>query len=445
MPTTFSLRTAKDWHHLEDQWLAPYACRSAGTNTTRRYSENEHPYRTAFQRDRDRIIHSRAFRRLKHKRQVFLITEGDHFRTRMTHTLEVAQIARTMARALGLNEDLVEAIALGHDLGHTPFGHLGEHVLNEILQGRDNLDGVLPATSSGGFKHNYQSLRIVDCIEQKYAFPGLNLTAPVREGILKHTRLKRGQFHYPSFDIESLAFEVDAATTLEGQVAAMADEIAQRTHDLEDGLRADLVKLENVRQLEIVRQAESRLPITGLLAQAPASSNSQNESRDRYLYRNRLINGLINLLVSDAIQQTLQNVEAFSKKYGRLEFFDQELVRFSAELEPLQKSLNAFIYQHIIFVPDNREADAQAREVLRTLFRLYFQDSELMPASATFYANAWSDTDRPRLIADFIAGMTDNFALAELGRLYRRGLVVPKIKDRLLRPVTVEELQGLHL
>jgi dGTPase len=439
MSTIFSLRTAGDWQRFEAQWLAPYACRSVGAHATRQFSEKEHDYRTAFQRDRDRIIHSRAFRRLKHKRQVFLITEGDHFRTRMTHTLEVAQISRTMARALALNEDLVEAIALGHDLGHTPFGHLGEHVLNEILQGRDTLDGLLDGSSFGGFKHNYQSLRIVDVIERRYEFAGLNLTAPVREGILKHTRLKRGQFNYPDFGVAALAFNLDMATTLEGQVVAIADEVAQRTHDLEDGLRAGLVDLEEARLVEIVRLVEERLSLARLLSRVSPQPGSPEKDGNRYLYRNQLINGLINLLVSDIIQQTLQQVEKFSEACGRLDAFDQELVRFSAELEPLQKALNSFIYRHIIFVSSNRAADEQVREVLRTLFRLYYQDTNLMPASAL--RNVIS-TDLPRQIADFIAGMTDNFALAEIKRLRQMGLPTPNTDDRLLRPVGINLSPG---
>ncbi len=428
MGTTFSLRTAADWQKFETQWLAPFACRSAGAHATRRVGENEHEYRTAFQRDRDRIIHSRAFRRLKHKRQVFLITEGDHFRTRLTHTLEVAQISRTMARALGLNEDLVEAIALGHDLGHTPFGHLGETVLNEILQGRDVLDGLLDASSFGGFKHNYQSLRVVDVLEQKYEVAGLNLTAPVREGILKHTRLKRGQYNYPAFDASALAFELDAATTLEGQVAAIADEVAQRTHDLEDGLRAGLVEIEAVRRLEIVTLVEERLAI----ANAIFPSTLTGKNGDHYLYRNQLINGLINLLVSDIIQQTLQQVERFAGRCKRLRFFDHELVRFSPELEPLQKSLNAFIYQHIIFVPAVQKADAQVREILRTLFKLYYQDRQLVSRLSLLKIS--DEKSGPRQIADFIAGMTDNFVLREIERLRRQGMSVPEFEKNLLFP-----------
>ncbi len=438
--TSFTLRTAADWQKFESHWLTPYACRSVGAHATRRFAENEHEYRTAFQRDRDRIIHSRAFRRLKHKRQVFLITEGDHFRTRLTHTLEVAQISRTMARALGLNEDLVEAIALGHDLGHTPFGHLGETVLNEILQGRDTLDGLLDPgltleasrgkSGFGGFKHNYQSLRIVDVLEQKYEVAGLNLTAPVREGILKHTRLKRGQYEYPSFAVEALAFELDMATTLEGQIVAIADEVAQRTHDLEDGLRAGLVEVEEVRRLEIVQQVEARLPIAKLLAGAETSAAGPHEEGDHYLYRNQLINGLINLLVSDIIQQTLQQVERFAGQFKRLDFFDRELVRFSPELEPLQKALNAFIYQHIIFVPAVQKADAQVREILRTLFKLYYQDQQLMPRLPLLEISEGGS--RPRLIADFIAGMTDNFVLKEIERLRRKGMPVLEFEKNLL-------------
>ncbi len=424
----FALRAAADWQKFESQWLAPYACRSVGAHATRRVAESEHEYRTAFQRDRDRIIHSRAFRRLKHKRQVFLITDGDHFRTRLTHTLEVAQIARTMARALGLNEDLVEAIALGHDLGHTPFGHLGEMVLNEILQGKDTLDGALigPTVSLksseskagfGGFKHNYQSLRVVDFLEEKYEFSGLNLTAPVREGILKHTRLKRGQYEYPNFGAEALAFELDMATTLEGQVVAIADEVAQRTHDLEDGMRAGLVNVEQVRALEIVKIVEAR------------QSKSQIANGNEHLCRSQLVNGLINLLVSDIIQQTLQQVERFSIHLGRLSFFDEEVVRFSPDLDPLQKNLNSFIYQQIIFVPSVQRADTQVREVLRALFRCYYQDPTLLPAEELRDANL---AERPRQIADFIAGMTDHFVIREIERLRRKGLPVPEFEKHLL-------------
>lgn len=421
---TYRIRTTADWLRLEEQWLAPYARRNRQAHATRLHPEPEHEYRVAFQRDRDRLVHARAFRRLKHKRQVFLITEGDHFRTRMTHTLEVAQISRTIARALALNEDLVEAIALGHDLGHTPFGHLGEKVLDDILQGRDTLDDSLQGRSYGGFKHNYQSLRVVDLLEQKYDFPGLNLTAAVREGILKHTRLKRGQYVYPDFNAEGLAFNLEAATTLEGQVVAVADEVAQRTHDFEDGLRAGLVTLEEIQTLEIVRRVER--------------SENLGESRrsNHYLYDNRLINGLINLLVSDLIAEGLRCLQAFVREPAGCPRFDEEIIRFSAGVDAMQNELNKFIYQRIIFRPEVRYADEEAREMLRALFRLYLQDASLIPATAQLFAampHNHAPAERARAIADFIAGMTDNFAIAEFHRLRGLGLPMPEVDLYALR------------
>lgn len=419
-----SHRTREDWQKLEAHWLAEYACASATATATRLHAEDEHPYRTAFQRDRDRLVHARAFRRLKHKRQVFLITEGDHFRTRLTHTLEVAQISRTLGRALGLNEDLLEAIALGHDLGHTPFGHLGEEVLDGILQGRDTLEGALAPEARGGFKHNYQSLRIVDDLELKYEFAGLNLTAPVREGILKHTRLKRGHIRYPELNVQGLFFELDHATTLEGQIVAQADEIAQRTHDFEDGLRAGLVSPEEIRALEIVRRIEQEAGLQKLLA------------HNRYVYCNRLVNGLINLLVSDLIDETLRNAARFITAKGRARQFDEEIVRFSAVLDPLQRELNKFIYQKIIFTPENRRTDDDAVQVLRSLFRAYYEDPGLWPANAHFFIREQSRAqgrDYARGIADFIAGMTDHFALNEFERLQRRGLPLPQVNLAALR------------
>ena len=417
----FHQRTREDWQRMEAQWLAPYACPSAHAHSTRRHAEPEHAYRAAFQRDRDRIIHSRAFRRLKHKRQVFLITEGDHFRTRLTHTLEVAQISRTAGRALGLNEDLLEAIALGHDLGHTPFGHLGESVLDEILQGRDTLGGVLGQESCGGFKHNYQSLRIVDALETKYEFPGLNLTAAVREGLLKHTRLKRGQIRYDDLALAGLHFDLDHATTVEGQLVALADEVAQRTHDFEDGLRAELVTPEEIRDLEIVQRAEEQFQLRRVVEQ------------NLYLYCNRLVNGLVNLLVSDLIIQGLQNLERFVAEKQRRHLFDEELIHFGPETETEQNQLNKFIYQRIIFHPTTRRTDAHARELLRSLYRIYYEEPTLLPQAAGITPLYVSIYDQRRRIADFIAGMTDSFAITEFERLQQRGLHLPEVDLAALR------------
>jgi len=253
--------------------------------------ESEDDIRPDFQRDRDRILHSRAFRRLKHKTQVFVPHLADHPRTRLTHTLEVAQVGRTIARSLALNEDLVEAIALGHDLGHTAFGHTGETVLKEILAGEVSEFALLPevVAQAGTFKHNYHSVRVVDLLERRYDQPGLGLTDQVREGILKHTSWSEG-FDFPLPNPRGLALA--DACHLEGQVVAVADEIAQQTHDLEDGLRAGSVGLEDVESLEI-----ARVVIDGL------GSDYSNESR-AWLRQNLLIRGMINLFVTDVIDSS---------------------------------------------------------------------------------------------------------------------------------------------
>lgn len=423
--SNFVLRSREDLEAIEENTLAPFAKKSKDAHGTRLFEEPEHAYRTAFQRDRDRIIHSRAFRRLKHKRQVFLTFESDHYRTRITHTLEVAQLSRIMARALGLNEDLVEAIALGHDLGHTPFGHLGEVILNEIMAGTKALRGQTNIQNFGGFKHNYQSVRVVDYLEKKYAFQGLNLTAPVREGILKHTNIRQGQFDYPDFCFEGLYFDRNQATTLEGQVVAICDEIAQRTHDLEDGIRADLVELRHLRTLRVIKNTEKMLQISGLAEQ------------DKNLYQGLLIRGLINLLVDDVIKQTLKNLSEFYDRKGRSKDFDEEIVSFSYGINPLQKDLNKFIYKEIIDYSRINWADDLGEKLIYRLFEAYYLDPKLLPAyileryfhemgeqfspevlmEENNILKMKNDSKYYRLICDHIAGMTDNFAVHEANRL----------------------------
>lgn len=421
----FKIIDRRRLEEIEQQTLAPYAAQSSEAHPTRIHDEPEHVYRTAFQRDRDRIIHSRAFRRLKHKRQVFLTSESDHYRTRITHTLEVSQISRTLARALGLNEDLTEAIALGHDIGHTPFGHLGEVILNEIMSGEKTFAGQAAGQNFGGFKHNYQSLRVVDFLERKYSFNGLNLTAPVREGILKHTRLLRGRFNYPDFNYRGLNFERDLSSHLEGQVVAICDEIAQRTHDLEDGLRAKLVEIPKVRRLRIVQLIEEKLQI-------PCSTE-----RDRLLYPGLLIRGLINLLVDDVIQTSLHHINEFVRRRQRTQNFDEELIKFSAQLDPLQKELNKFIYKEIIDYSTAHWSDELGKKLLFRLFQAYFLEPTLLPdyvlakyfeergersQAGKITANGrrqviQKDGAFYRLICDHIAGMTDTFAVREAERL----------------------------
>ena len=415
------LRKREDFEEWEEDFLAPYATRSAEQNGTRLYIEEEHPYRTNFQRDRDRIIHSRSFRRLKHKRQVFMVTTGDHYRTRLTHTLEVSQISRTMGRSLGLNEDLIEAIALGHDIGHTPFGHIGEVVLHKILRGADTLDGALSAGDLGGFKHNYQSVRVVDELEKKYSFEGLNLTGPVREGILKHTRLNRHQIRYPNWRADHLFMESDMSVTLEGQVVAVCDEIAQRTHDLEDGIRAGHVSVAEMRQVELVRFVEETTHL----------EPEENE----FLYMNSLIKRLIQVLVSDVLDETVRRLEKFYRQNHRWNLFNETLVAFSDRLDPLQKDLDHFIDQRIIRRPGIEWADNLAEMVIRELFKAYLKKPGEMhsyPAYRFFQGQktqaafpsgnpepkaADNQAEFVRLIADYIAGMTDSFAMKEYERL----------------------------
>src|SRR5215813_5534545 len=288
MTTATAVFTREHFERAEEDRLAIFASKSARAERPRGpVSGSPGDARTHYARDRDRIIHSRAFRRLKHKTQVFIPYEGDHFRTRLTHTIEVAQIARSAARALGLNEDLTEAIALGHDLGHTPYGHSGEYVLDRLMRESH--------PEAGGFKHNFQSVRVVDRLEKRYEEPGLNLTHDVREGMFKHTTWKKS-FPFPLEFVEGLRFE--SGGTLEAQVVNWSDEIAQQTHDLEDGL--PLAEEEAIEALEIsqaVRQA------------SPAG-------RDRAARRASLIRGMIAVLTSDLVEASRRRIEAWLESNG---------------------------------------------------------------------------------------------------------------------------------
>jgi dGTPase len=417
---------------LEDQRLALYASRSA--LATRRYETagegRSYHYRTEFQRDRDRIVHSRAFRRLKHKTQVFIPFEGDHYRTRLTHTLEVTQVARTIARVLGLNEDLTEACALGHDLGHTPFGHSGEKVLNRILSGGETAIPVEPrvAAQAGAFKHNYQSVRVVDVLEKRYGHPGLNLTNETREGILKHTTWKR-DFNFPDLDLEGL--NLSSGCHLEGQAVGWADEFAQQAHDLEDGL--SLVGLERVLAL----------PIAKTVAEALGSPFA--DAPDGTVKRAMLIRGIIHLLVTDLITASRASIERWLSERRiatPAEFLSQRrklpgsLVAPSKAGDRLYRELKEFIYQHIIHSHRVSQHDGRAHLVLVTLFSACYRNPRLLPddvllryrdlsgvaylrdiplkrLEAEIAANYLKKPLFLRSIADYLAGMTDSFALAE--------------------------------
>ena len=373
--------------------LAPYAAdpdRSRG----RRFREPKAASRTEFQRDRDRIVHSTAFRRLEYKTQVFVNHEGDLFRTRLTHSLEVAQIARTLARNLALNEDLSEAIALAHDLGHTPFGHAGQDALNACMR------------PYGGFEHNAQSLRVVDELEDKYAsFRGLNLSFEAREGILKHCSLRRAR------ELGELGqrFLKRRQPGLEAQLANLSDEIAYNNHDLDDGLRAGLLtfaQLETVplvaRHLDVARKAYRRLTPKQL--------------------RHETIRRLISTLVTDLTETTRANLTAASPAdIDAVRAQRKPLVAFSPALRREATALKRFLYRHMYRHDRVHRMTVRAHEIIRRLFAGFFDQPRLMPAEhfadARRAERATGKAGRARVVADYIAGMTDRYAEREYERL----------------------------
>ena len=364
----------------ERERLAPYAEKS-GDSRGRLHAEPEHAYRTRFARDRDRIVHSRAFRRLEYKTQVFVYHEGDHYRNRLTHTLEGAQIARTLARALRLNEDLAEAVVLAHDLGHTPFGHAGEHVLDELLAGE------------GGFDHNRQTLRIVDWLEERYpGFRGLNLTHETREGILKHG----SDWPHP-VPVPGLL----ACPSLEAQLADHADEIAYLNHDLDDGLRSGLLGWEQLQQVRLWAEAHAGLPGIG-------------EASER-VQRAQLIRALLDRLVTDLASETLRAIRsARVQSPDAVRRCERPLVRFSNEVAPLQRELKEFLYQHLYHHERVLGATRRAEQTLGDLYRHYRARPDALPVHVVA---RFGEEGEARAIADYIAGMTDRFALAEHAKL----------------------------
>jgi dGTPase len=433
------VRTRARLEQAEDASLAFCAMRSSEATRRRPLpSEGRHfDYRTSFQRDRDRILHSRAFRRLKHKTQVYVPYTDDHPRTRLTHTLEVAQIARTLARAIGLNEDLVEAIGLAHDLGHTPFGHSGERVLARILAGEEPTcplpERVVRVV--GTFKHNYQSMRVVDQLERRYDYPGLNLTDQVREGIIKHTTWKV-RFPFPLPTAEGL--RLGKPCHLEGQAVALADEIAQQTHDLEDGLYAEAVSLEEIERLAA--------------AAAVIERSGETYARERRRWRKAALlqRGLIHLFVTDAIENSARTIDKVAAKHkvsdhatwvAIADEIPAAAVAFSKRVAPLFADLKAFIYRFIINHQEVNRQDHRAHLVMTGLFRAHYSNPLTLPTYALLRFHEETGRaylrDLPiktipkevsehyhseprfvRLIVDHLAGMSDSYALSEFEALY---------------------------
>jgi dGTPase len=368
----------------EFERLAPYAAHAA-ESVGRVHPETPHAYRTDFQRDRDRVLHSRAFRRLEYKTQVFVHHEGDHYRNRLTHTLEGATIARTVSRALRLNEDLAEAVALAHDLGHTPFGHAGERVLNTLMQ------------QHGGFDHNRQSLRVVDLFEDRYPdAPGLNLTGETREGILKHGCSWPHPLPLPP---------LLAQRTLEAQVADAADEIAYIHHDLDDGLRARVLREDELAEAALWRRA-----CDGVDAQL-ASRGGTNE----HVRRSRILTALVNELITDLIESSARRLESSGVCcVAEVRACAQPLVGLSEPLASDKLSLKRFLMERFYQHPRVRDRTRKAERVIADLFDAYLEQPDRLPPAG----RGRPDDEGPaRAVADYVAGMTDRFAMAEHRRL----------------------------
>lgn len=368
----------------------PTACAvpANGPLAERRFAEPPHSYRAPFERDRARILHARAFRRLAGKTQVFTNRYSDHFRSRLTHTMEVAQIARTVARTLGLNEELTEALALVHDIGHPPFGHAGERALDEALREH----GLR-------FDHNLHALRIVEHFEIRYAeFRGLNLTLGVREGIIKHSRDYSAKEHP-----ELAEYFLDQRPPLEAQLIDLADEIAYLTADFDDGFEAEILKLDHARAG--VRLFEQfYVPMREKYSQAAEK-----------LVFNEALKRMLNALVSDLIAETTRRVEhANATTLEAIRHASERLAAFSPAMEELRMEAKRYLYAHLYHAPELRREHEEPDEIIRTLFRTWVEQPELLPASMEAEIAA---EGAPRVVADYIAGMTDPYILGQYAAL----------------------------
>ncbi len=391
---------------MENELLADCAIKSQFSKG-RKYPEKEHPFRTVYQRDRDRIVHSTAFRRLEYKTQVFVNHEGDYYRTRLTHTLEVSQIARSIAKALKLNENLVEAIALAHDLGHTPFGHSGEETLNILMK------------DYGGFNHNLQGLRVVELLEQRYPdFDGLNLSWEVREGIAKHsTTYDKGSYKWVGdyakrsvvlsdeiaveFNVEDLSPEL--APSLETQIVDIADEIAYDNHDLDDGLTSGLIKEKDLDHIDMWHEAKNAV-------------NKKYSNLMPKIRRYQIIRYLINLQVTDIINNTLKIIEGRNiKSVDDVRNCKDKIVQFNSDLMqkrvPLRKFLMEEMYQHYRVI---RMAN-KAQRFIKSLFDVYLDKPAQLPPNIK---KRLKKDSKEKVVCDYIAGMTDRYALDEYKKLF---------------------------
>lgn len=378
------MRTREQLEKIELDILAPYAAKS-GESQGRHHNETEHAYRTAFQRDRDRIVHTRAFRRLEYKTQVFVNHEGDYYRTRLTHTLEVSQIGRTIARALALNEDLTDTICLAHDLGHTPFGHSGQDIMAELMK------------KYGGFEHNHQSFRIVTLLEKPYpTFDGLNLSYEVLEGIMKHS----SQYDLP----DGTPLMKQGYPSLEAQICNIADEIAYNNHDVDDGLKSGLIEIGDLKDVElwedhfqIIRKKYPDLPL----------------KRQFRL----TVKAIINELVSDLIANTAKNIQGKNiKSFEDIKQNGKNIVDFSENAKKRNSELKKFLFRKLYRHYRVERMAEKAKRILSELFHAYLKNPNIIPQE--FKNEYKSDEPLERIVCDYVAGMTDRYAVNEYSKLF---------------------------
>jgi dGTPase len=406
--TGVGLRTRAALEAHEAAWLAPYAERSAASRG-RSYPSEPHPYRTEFQKDRDRIMYTTAFRRLQYKTQVFVNHEGDYYRTRLTHTSEAAQVARTIALALGVNVDLAEAITLAHDLGHSPFGHSGEVTLDRLMLERMGLDPRDPAHRGRGFNHTLQSLRVVERLEERWTgHAGLNLTWETREGIVKHAT------EYDAVDAGWMApYEPTLRSSLEAQIVNYADELTYSAHDLDDGLRSGMIRLD--------------MPALNGLALWRRASEGVSGPDDE-LRRHRVIRRVVDLLISDCVYTSATRLAAAAPESAEaVRRADAPLMGLSAEMEAMHRELKDFLFRHLYRHYRVVRMFRKAERALTRLFVAFEEDFRQLPPATAERLRAVQPEAHPgrplsieayRVICDFLAGMTDRYALQEYRRLW---------------------------
>ena len=372
---------------IEDKILAPYAIHSKNSRG-RKYPESEPDYRTCFQRDRDRVLHTTAFRRLEYKTQVFINYEGDYYRTRLTHTLEVTQIGRTLARALGASEDLVEVICMAHDMGHPPFGHSGESTLNHLMQG------------FGGFNHNHHSYRIVTEIERRYPdFPGLNLSWEVLEGMVKH------ETEYDKTD--ALEYDPSLRGNLEAQITNVADELAYTSHDLDDGLRSGIITPDMLKGIE--------------LWELVASKHLNRECNLDDLTRHMIIRDLTGLQVTSMIKTSAERISKSKVQTAKeLQSLDYNVVGFDDQMKSLNRILKDFLFKNMYHQYRVVRMHKKAERILSELFNAYANEPSMLPLQ---FQNLIEEKGKERTICDYLAGMTDRFAVDEYAKLFDPSLL----------------------